>query len=167
LSRFAPSLEFLAVSAGDGFAWLYGSEFEEVPATLRDLVLSFDPGHFESLMIGFSIPDDICNNLLDSCTVHIADPGDPPRGSTWPKDRSEIRRGEYYNRDRPTPQGGFKSIYNGDGSLRRVYPHWSQMPWCVDIHERLIPPDRYHSYRGRLSADALAERRREREEEDY
>ena len=63
--------------------------------------------------------------------------------------------------------GGFKSIYNGDGSLRRVYPHWSQMPWCVDIHERLIPPDRYHSYRGRLSADALAERRREREEEDY
>ena len=48
-----------------------------------------------------------------------------------------------------------------------MYPHWSQMPWCVDIHERLIPPDRYHSYRGRLSADALAERRREREEEDY
>ena len=118
-------------------------------------------------LIGFSIPDDICNNLLDSCTVHIADPGDPPRGQTWPKDRSEIRRGEYYNRDRPTPPGGFKSIYNGDGSLRRVYPHWSQMPWCVDIHERLIPPDRYHSYRGRLSADALAERRREREEEDY
>ena len=73
----------------------------------------------------------------------------------------------YYNRDRPTPPGGFKSIYNGDGSLRRVYPHWSQMPWCVDIHERLIPPDRYHSYRGRLSAGALAERRREREEEDY
>ena len=118
-------------------------------------------------MIGFSIPDDICNNLLDSITVHIASPGDPPRGPTWPKDRSEIRRGEYYNRDRPTPPGGFKSIYNGDGSLRRVYPHWSQMPWCVDIHERLIPPDRYHSYRGRLSADALAERRREREEEDY
>ena len=153
LQRFAPSLEFLAIEADrlDATCWPIGYEdFEEVPTTVRHLVLGFDPAHFRADLD----PNILCENLLDSCTLHMQAAENPPRGKTW---ADVWKRPPPYSEDpeaalRPPP---------------RPHRGWQTVSWSVDLRDQFIPPDSFFSSRGRLSADELAERRRKREEEDY
>ena len=130
LQDFAPSLKFLAISAKDGFSkkdWdtLSPFVFNEVPETVTDLVLSFDPSCFDA----FPEPSTLCTYLPKTTTLHVQAPGDPPRGKTWAKPLDKPWR-------------------NPDGSYRHRWPRWMQLEYSIDVHERSVPPDRFFSYRG-------------------